>query len=153
MASEEITGVGGRNSPGLPFGWIHCPIHGRQPAQEFVCGNLTDGGLQRAPPICFTCYAEAMIETTRAYTASMLGAMRDPTKPENVDPIEEARRRFDEIKGLLNDPEAAHGCEDNLHVFVLQAIRDGGVDSLEDAQTLASVALQTLDLEFARWCA
>lgn len=148
MASDETTGVWGRD----PSTTIDCPIHGETDAVQWF-GPSRDAKQWVTPPICFKCHAEAMVETTRAYTASILGAMRDPTKSESVNPIDEARRRLDEIKGLLNDPEAAHGCEDNLHVFVLQAIRDGGVDSLEDAQTLASVALQTLDLEFARWCA
>lgn len=69
------------------------------------------------------------------------------------DLIEEARQRFERVCELVDDDESAHAREDDLHIFALRMIRDGQVDSLKDAQALADIALQTLDLKFARWCA
>lgn len=54
------------------------------------------------------------------------------------------------IATLVNDDEAAHCAEDELHADVLRAIAAG---SCEDPPGCAAEALKTNDLDFARWCA
>lgn len=63
--------------------------------------------------------------------------------------IDEARRRLDDIRACMGDPEAAHTLEDYLRRCVLQAIADGSPDAVE----LARIALESESLCFARWCA
>ena len=65
------------------------------------------------------------------------------SKPYNV------RQRVEEIRAKANDDEAAHCMEDELHKGVLEAIANGATCPIE----LAHEALQTLKIEFARWCA
>lgn len=61
----------------------------------------------------------------------------------------EALARLARVRDMAGDYEAAHGAEDDFRADVLQAIADGH----PDPQALASVALQTAEIEFARWCA
>lgn len=81
MATDETTGIWGRD----PSTTIDCPIHGETDVMRWY-GPTGDVPRWETPPLCFRCYAEAMTETTRAYTASMLGAMRDPIKSERGEP-------------------------------------------------------------------
>jgi hypothetical protein len=62
---------------------------------------------------------------------------------------EEVRHRVDEIWESVNDDEHAHGLEDDLWQDVLRAIAAGAPNAAE----LATEALKTTDIEFARWCA
>lgn len=59
----------------------------------------------------------------------------------------EAQRAVKAIRDLRNDPEAAHGVEDALHIAALQAIAEGNT---EDARGLARVALTSLRIKFTR---
>jgi len=59
----------------------------------------------------------------------------------------EIQARLDEIRSL--DSESAHYEEDRLHRDVLHAIAHGA----EDADTLAELALQSVDIDFTRWYA
>ena len=52
------------------------------------------------------------------------------------------------IKSIANDDEAAHVAEDNLYVAVLAYYANGGIGS-----EMASAALKTKEIRFARWCA
>lgn len=52
-------------------------------------------------------------------------------------------------KAAKSDPETAHMLEDRLHRDVLRWIADGA----SDAQTLATLALRSRELEFPRHCA
>ena len=65
---------------------------------------------------------------------------------DRVDIVREAVVRIASVAG---DDETAHGYEDELHVAVLRAIAAGA----PDAAALATEALRTRDLDFARWCA
>jgi hypothetical protein len=58
-------------------------------------------------------------------------------------------RRVEEIRRRRGDPEVAHTMEDELRADVLAAIADGA----ENPRELASAALETSKIEFARWCA
>lgn len=62
---------------------------------------------------------------------------------------EEIARRLAAIHAARDDDEAAHGMADALHRDVLAAIASG----VPDAALLASAALRTETLGFARWCA
>jgi len=57
--------------------------------------------------------------------------------------------RVVDIKRIAGDDERAHSEEDKLHQDVLRAIADGAPNS----SLLARAALETCDLDFARWCA
>lgn len=54
------------------------------------------------------------------------------------------------IRDIAGDDEAAHGREDALHQEVLQAIAEG---RCADPAACARAALETTNIEFARWCA
>jgi len=62
---------------------------------------------------------------------------------------EDIARRLAEIHAVQNDDEVAHGKADDLHRDVLAAIAAGA----PDPALLASAALRTETLDFARWCA
>lgn len=63
--------------------------------------------------------------------------------------IEEVSRRIHEIERKKHDDEAAHSMEDRLHRDALEAIAHG----CENPRLLALLALESGDIEFARWCA
>lgn len=63
---------------------------------------------------------------------------------------DEALERVEAIRAVAHDDEQAHGMEDSLRGDVLAAIVLGECD---DPALLAAAALQTDDIEFARWCA
>lgn len=60
------------------------------------------------------------------------------------------KKRVEYIKSIMDDDEAAHGMEDDLHQAVLRAIAYG---TCTDPTGCAEAALETLKLDFARWCA
>lgn len=62
---------------------------------------------------------------------------------------EDVRERVRYIALIGGDDEIAHGEEDKLHQDVLRAIADGA----DNAPALARMALDTLNIPFARWCA
>ncbi len=61
----------------------------------------------------------------------------------------DVRRRVKHIEGIADDDEAAHVEEDELYLEVLRAIVDGHPDGVK----LATLALETQRMRFARWCA
>lgn len=63
--------------------------------------------------------------------------------------VEHVRQRLEEIKTFAGDSEAAHGAEDKLHQDILRAIAEGAADGPE----LAKAGLETLGIDFERWCA
>lgn len=63
--------------------------------------------------------------------------------------IEQARNRVRHIDNIRRDDEAAHAEEDTLHQDALQAIADGA----PNPAALATEALKTKNIDFARWCA
>ena len=56
----------------------------------------------------------------------------------------------EKIRAMAGDAEVAHGAEDGLWSDVLRAIADG---TAEDPQAMARAALETVNIDFARWCA
>jgi hypothetical protein len=64
--------------------------------------------------------------------------------------LEEIRRRIEEIRADAGDDEGQHGAEDALHQAVLQAIANGTCEKPREA---ARLALETREIDFARWCA
>ena len=54
------------------------------------------------------------------------------------------------VAAAAHDPEVAHSCEDDLMRQVLTAIARG---QCADPPECARLALQTMDLDFPRWCA
>jgi len=64
--------------------------------------------------------------------------------------VNEIANRVAEINTLRGDDERAHIAEDNLHIDVLNAIAMG---SCSDAEACAKAALETLKIDFTRWCA
>ena len=71
--------------------------------------------------------------------------------PATVRTVAEARYYVDLIGSIADyDEETAHSCEDKLHQAVLRAICNG---EAETPATLCAVAIKTLDILFARWCA
>lgn len=62
----------------------------------------------------------------------------------------EVRRKIGEIAESMDDPERAHGLEDDLYEFVLKAIASNDTD---DARGLCLEALKTKKMDFERWCA
>ncbi len=63
--------------------------------------------------------------------------------------VADIEEKISEIKLLADDYEVAHSKEDDLHVNVLRVISEGEAD----ARNLARKALETLDIEFPRYCA
>lgn len=53
------------------------------------------------------------------------------------------------IESVTYDDESAHSYEDALHIRVLMAVAEGH----PDAVALATEALKTVEMDFARWCA
>ena len=64
--------------------------------------------------------------------------------------LEDVKKAIEKIEAVSADDEAAHSYEDDLHKDVLHAIADG---TAEDPKAMAELALTTVDIEFARWCA
>ena len=64
--------------------------------------------------------------------------------------LDDVRKRVDEIRRVSWDDEVAHSREGDLHIDVLRAIADGAA---EDPKAMAKLALETCDIDFARWCA
>ena len=63
----------------------------------------------------------------------------------------ELRARVDALKAESGDAEVAHWDEDTIYKDVLHAIARG--EAIPDAETLASVALEIIDIDFPRWYA
>lgn len=63
--------------------------------------------------------------------------------------LKDIERRQAGIKRVAWDPEAAHTIEDKLWCDVLTAISEGA----ENPKELAAKALESLNIEFPRWCA
>ena len=63
--------------------------------------------------------------------------------------IEEVRAKVEAIARQSFDDEVAHSAEDALNEEVLTAIAKGA----ENPAQLAHEALQTVGIEFSRWCA
>jgi hypothetical protein len=63
--------------------------------------------------------------------------------------VADVQKRVEEIRAIAYDYEAAHSGEDRLHLEVLEAIAVGA----SQAKGLASAALETREIKFARWCA
>lgn len=66
---------------------------------------------------------------------------------------DDVKRRVEQIRDIWvrdGDEERCHSMEDELRSDVLFAIADGVV---EDPEAVASAALRTDDIKFARWCA
>jgi hypothetical protein len=63
--------------------------------------------------------------------------------------VAEVRKRVRQIGAERGDDECAHADEDQLHVDVLAAVSNGHPDSAR----LATEALKTQKIDFARWCA
>jgi hypothetical protein len=59
------------------------------------------------------------------------------------------RLRVKDIRRYSGDDGVAHSMEDGLREDVLQAIADGA----ENSRELAIAALETSQIDFARWCA
>ncbi len=60
------------------------------------------------------------------------------------------RLAIERIKELTHDDEAAHSCEDALHQDVLRAIAD---HECQEPELCAKMALESAEIDFARWCA
>lgn len=72
--------------------------------------------------------------------------------PDHVCPtitLAEVRERVAALRENSADYEAAHGDEDRLHRQVLRAV----VEQHPDAVEMARVALETVDIDFPRYCA
>ena len=63
----------------------------------------------------------------------------------------ELRARVEALRADHSDSEAAHSDEDGIYRDVLHAIARG--EAVPDAATLASIALEVDDMDFARWYA
>lgn len=63
---------------------------------------------------------------------------------------EQVKARVEAIRAMADDDEMAHSAEDGLRDDVLRYIAE---HSPIDAAQLAAIALETDDIEFARWCA
>jgi hypothetical protein len=63
--------------------------------------------------------------------------------------VKDVQRRVAEIDALGNDPESAHGSEDQLYVEVLTAIAEG----VSNPGELAAAALKAAELDYTRWYA
>jgi hypothetical protein len=62
---------------------------------------------------------------------------------------DEARAKLEEIRAVAWDYEQAHGLEDGLREAVLRAIAGGAPEAVE----LATIALETANIAFDRYCA
>lgn len=72
----------------------------------------------------------------------------------NVQTVEDVKARIEAIRSTTDDPEAAHGMEDDLVAEVLFAIaNNAGISGGRWAQEMASAARQTYRIDFPRWCA
>jgi len=60
--------------------------------------------------------------------------------------VTEVKERVEAIRRAASDDEKAHGMEDQLHQDVLQHFAELGHE-------VAAVALETVDMDFSRWCA
>jgi len=72
--------------------------------------------------------------------------------------LEEVKEWVKQIKEFSNDPEHAHGSEDDLHSLVLKQIArellvDGGRHSYSHLGKMAEAAYNTRKIKFPRWCA
>jgi hypothetical protein len=65
--------------------------------------------------------------------------------------MQEARERLERVRSMADDDEVAHIEEDDFRRYVLREIAGNSIDPL--ARVLASTALQTEEIKFARWCA
>lgn len=63
----------------------------------------------------------------------------------------ELRARVEALKAESSDAESAHWDEDQIYKDVLRAIARG--EAIPDPETLASVALELIDIDFPRWYA
>jgi hypothetical protein len=77
--------------------------------------------------------------------------MRKHDAPMSPLTVEEVRAEVEIIRLGRFDAEQAHGREDHLHQRVLSTIALGV--SEEQARVLARAALETVDIDFPRWCA
>lgn len=66
--------------------------------------------------------------------------------------VKDILEKVEEIRTFASDDEAAHSAEDALWEQVLEAIAKGGLNSTGLRQ-LATAALKTRNINFARWCA
>ena len=66
--------------------------------------------------------------------------------------IEDIEKELLKIKSFAykHDDECAHRTEDRLHQKVLAFIAEG---TCENAQLYAQLALTSISIDFARWCA
>ena len=71
--------------------------------------------------------------------------------PDEVRTVTEVLRHIEAIRVISGDDESAHSAEDRLWASVLTAIANGRNE--DAAADLCAAALQTLSVEFARWCA
>ena len=72
--------------------------------------------------------------------------------------VKEIEQTVEEIRSIASDDEAAHSAEDSLWEKVLEAIATGEHNFTPDcpdcsADSLATAALKTRAITFARWCA
>jgi hypothetical protein len=61
----------------------------------------------------------------------------------------EAQAAVELIRRVAGDDEMAHAMEDDFHRLVLEHVAMGG----RNIRQLATIALSTQDIQFARWCA
>jgi len=73
---------------------------------------------------------------------------RDPAREDDVN-VEDVRVRVERVRAMTGDDEAAHIEEDRLWADVLRAIAAGAADP----RVLARTALETEEIDFARWYA
>lgn len=66
--------------------------------------------------------------------------------------IKDIKYRIGQIEATVDDPEEAHSFEDDLFVSVLKEIANGG-NTLDECRNMARKALETLSIDFPRWCA
>lgn len=62
---------------------------------------------------------------------------------------DEVIKRVAEIAACCDDPEGAHGMEDDLYEDILRGIVAGDAD----VASIAKEALKTKEIDFPRWCA
>ena len=63
---------------------------------------------------------------------------------------DDVRKEIENIRAMQGDPEGAHSREDDLYLQLLTAIANG---KCENPALCAKIAIQTQELDFARWCA
>lgn len=64
--------------------------------------------------------------------------------------IQDVQVALNNIRDSKDDDEVAHSMEDDLHQAVLLAIADG---TAEEPKIMARLALESLNINFSRWCA